>query len=347
MTASPLRATFGRQHEKEGTGLRPARSIIGLAVLILSLALGLSACKEDQTWRRSFSSDGGSEVGQIRPASHTVSDRQRERRRVRRDRPRRRAGRGGGDLLPHFGDYAVHETGFSTTRFKSAHGMLTVEIVNDCGDWTLQEKWDLDLRDQAGESHLSNLLYRASEVRSANKFVFAYSRDHLGERTDFIGDVLWVDGGFVARFQVPEIPDQILPPDLVFPIDHLRLVLSEARRERSTFETIVFDGGNELPYRAVTTISLPLRPDTSNPRVVAARTELDRKTSDRLPDGRHWPIRIDYFPLNDPYAPPVFTREFLLHESGIVLSFHFDYGDIQLDARLKNLDIREAISCAG
>lgn len=327
--------------------MRPARSTIGFAALTLLLGLGLSACVEDQRWSRSARSEDGKQASQIRPASQTVSDRQRERRRDRRDRTSRRTGRGGGALLPHFADYAVHETGFSTTRFKRAHGMLTIELIDDCGDWTLQEKWDLNLRDQADQSHPSNLLYRASEVRSASKFVFAYSRDHLGERTDFIGDVLEIDGGFMARFREPEIPDLFLPPDLVFPIDHLRQILSEARRQGTGFETMVFDGGNNFPYRAVTTISQPLRADDPNPRVVAARTELDGQTSDRLPNGRNWPVRIDYFPEGDAYAPPVFTREFLLHENGVILSFHFDYGDIQMDARLKTLDIRKAKPCPG
>ena len=328
--------------------MRPARSIIGLAIVTLILVLGLSACREGGSRSQSVHSGDGDRIGQIRPASRTVSDRQRERRRTRRDSSRRRFGGDGGELLPHFGDYAVHETGFSTARFKRAHGTLTVELIDDCGDWTLQEKWDLNLHDQADRIYPSNLLYRASEVRSADKFVFAYSRDHLGERTDFIGDVLEIEGGFMARFQAPEsAPDMFLPSDLVFPVTHLRRILSEARRERTTFETIVFDGGNEFAYRAVTTIGQSLRADDSNPRVVAARTELDRKTSDRLPDGRHWPVRTDYLSLDDDHAPPIFTREFLLHESGIVLSFHFDYGDLQMDARLKTLDIRRARPCPG
>lgn len=325
--------------------MRPARSIIGLAVLILSISFGLAACREDKAWGRSVGSGDGDSVSQIRPASRTASDRQRERRRERRDRTSRRTGRSSANLLPHFADYAVHETGFSTTRFKRAHGGLTVELVDDCGDWTLQEKWDLDLQDQEDASHRSNLLYRASEIRSAGKFVFAYSRDHLGERTDFIGDVLEIDGGYLARFQVPEIADLFLPDDLTFPVAHLRQTLSEARRGQTTFETTVFDGGNEFSYRAVTTISRQRRADDRNPRVALARTELDQQTSDRLPDGRHWPVRIEYFPLDDAHAAPVFVREFLLHETGIVLSFHFDYGDVQMDARLKTLDIREAKTC--
>ncbi|MGI9507902.1 MAG: EipB family protein, partial [Geminicoccaceae bacterium] len=238
-----------------------------------------------------------------------------------------------------------HEAGFSTTRFKNAHGTFTIELIDDCNDWTLQEKWDLKLNDQAGKPEPSNLLYRGSEVKSAGKFVFAYSRNHLGELTDYIGDVVDVGGDFMARFQTPRISERLLSPDVVFPITHLHQILSEARRGRTGFEATVFDGANAITYRAVTSIGRPLRSDDTNPRVVAARTELDRKNSDRLPDGRQWPIRIDYFPLGDNYAPPVFSREILLHENGIILSFHFDYVDIRLEARLKTLDIREPKAC--
>ena len=325
--------------------MRPAGSIIARAMFLVFLSVGVAA---DEQWDASGEAlQGDAEVGpiEIRLASQTVSDRQRTRRRASRDRARRRFVRGDTELLPHFGDYTLHEKGFSTARFKSARGVFTVELIDHCGDWTLQEKWDLELKDQAGISHHSNLLYRASEGRAADRFVFAYSNDHMGKRTDFIGDVVEVDRGYLAHFREPPRNDVFLPSDLVFPVAHLRQILSEARRQRRGFEAITFDGGNDFAYRAVTTISQPLLDDDQRADVVTSRTDLDPKTSDRLPDGRYWPVRVDYFPLDDAYAPPVFTREFLLHENGIILSFQFDYGDLQMEARLKNLDIREAASC--
>jgi hypothetical protein len=334
---------------KEGTGVRPAGFIVAKAMLLLLFSVGVAAGeKEDasgNTILDAMQGEDGAGQLEIRPASQTVSDRQRERRRASRDRARRRFIRGGAELLPHFGDYTVHEKSFSTSRFKSAHGLFTVELINHCDDWTLQEKWDLQLKDQAGKAHHSNLLYRASEGRSGDRFVFAYSNDHRGRRTDFIGDVVEVDDGYLARFREPARSDIFLPPDLVFPVTHLRQILSEARRQRGGFEAITFDGGNDFAYRAVATINQPLRDDEPGANVIATRTDLDPKTSDRLPDGRYWPVRVEYFPMDDVYAPPVFTREFLLHENGIILSFVFDYGDLQMEARLKNLDIREATSC--
>ena len=330
--------------------VRLARSCFVLALLFAAQSLGLPADAAGLDVPRS-SIIGGDIKDDRQDWQHQnwqlaqLSDRQRERDRARRDRTQRRFLRGGAEILPHFADYTIHETGFATTRFASAHGVLTVELVNDCGDWTLQEKLDLDLKDEAKQAFPSDLLYRASEVRSADRFVFAYSRQHLDERLDFIGDVIPIDGGQIVRFQEPETEDVVLPAEVNFPITHWRQVLAAARRDNAGFEAVVFDGGNNFAYRAVTTVGHSLRDDDPNPRVVTARTELDPRTSDRLPDGRSWPVRIDYFPLDDDFAPPVLVREFLLHESGIVLSFHFDYGDIQMDARLKNLDIREARTC--
>ncbi len=330
---------------KGGTGVRPSRLIIAQAMLLVALSSGAAADGYDGAGAPGDALGGDRGQVEIRPASQSVSDRQRERRRASRDRARRRFVRGGAELLPHFGDYIVREKGFSTSRFRSAHGLFTVELIDHCGDWTLQEKWDLELKDQTELSHHSNLLYRASEAKVGDRFVFAYSNDHMGQRTDFIGDVVEVDRGYIARFREPARNDVFLPPDLVFPITHLRQILAQARRRSSGFESIVFDGGNDFAYRAVTTISQPLPDDDGRGNVVGSRIDLDPKTSDRLPDGLYWPVRVEYFPVDDAFAPPVFTREFLLHENGIILSFHVDYGDLQMEARLKNLDIREAVPC--
>ncbi len=320
--------------------MRRARPLIGLALSTLLLG----ACDEQGVGGGSTIGAKAGNVDFVRSASRDV-ERRGVSRTERRDRTSRRFGRGSTELLPHLGDYVVHESGFATARFKSAQGELTINIENDCGDWTLQETWDLRLTDQAGQSHRSNLIYRISEIASVDRVKFAYSRHHLGEDTDFIGDVLPIDGGFLASFTEPRIADLVLEPEIVFPVTHLRQVLAAARRQQGDFETLVFDGGNRFPYRAVATIGRDRRQDDRNPRVVAARTELDDQTSDRLPRGRHWPVRVDYFPPDDAYAPAIFTREFLLHESGIVLAFHFDYGDVQLDARLKTLDIHDEPDC--
>jgi hypothetical protein len=333
-------------NSSETIGVRPARVLLALALLTASLAL--VACDEQGEVSASTARDL---VDPLKRAQHaantyrTLRDIAGDRTRVRRDRSSRRLGRSGADLLPHRGDYAIHESGFATARFMSAHGVLSLSLVDDCNDWTLQEKWDVEFLDQAKRVHRSNLLYRASEKPSANRFIFAYSQEHLGERSDFIGDALPVDGGYLASFSEPEIAALYLPADVVFPITHLRQVLAAARRQRDGFQATVFDGGNAIAYRAETVIGRPLRSNDDNPRIKAARAELDEKTSDRLPDGRTWPVTVDYFPLDDPYAPPVFTRSFVLHESGVIISHHVDYGDLQVDARLKNLDILEPADC--
>ena len=241
----------------------------------------------------------------------------------------------------------VQVSGYSTGRFTQASGTLTIDLIESCDDWTLQEKLDVMLQDQAKKTHRSNLLYRATETASSNRFTFAYSRDHLGVREDFIGDAVPIDGGMLATFIEPRTADLVLPTDVVFPITHLRQVLAAGRRGRDGLETIVFDGANDIAYRAVTTIGAPLRANDSNPRVADARRTLDRLNSDQLPRGRTWPVTISFFPLDDAYAPPVLVRELLLHESGIIVGLHFDYGDFQMDAGLRFLDIQEPVdACA-
>ncbi len=318
-------------------------------VLVLAAVIPLTlvtACDDQGSIGNTIRSQANDRVDSLQRGAERVSDRLRSRRNTRREpRGERRAGRSRGDLLPHRGDYVIEVSGYSSARFASAQGTLTIDVINDCDDWTLQEKLDVVLKDQQTKPFHSNLLYRATEKASADRFVFAYSREHLGEREDFIGDALPDDDGFAVRFIEPKIADLALPGEVIYPISHFRQVLASARRQRGRSETIVFDGGNAIAYKAVTEIGKPLRADDDNPRVVAARTMLERETSDRLPPGKTWPVTISYFPYGDPYAPPVYIRDLLLHETGIIIGLHFDYGDLQMEASLANLDILRPKLC--
>lgn len=321
---------------------RPIQLAIALAALVF-----MAACDEQGSFGNSVRSQTGGGIDPLRRSAERAGDRLRSRRDGGSSRRgTSRGGRSRGDILPHRGDYIIEVSGYSNANFANALGTLTIEMIDDCGDWTLQEKLDVTLIDQARQTYKSNLLYRATEKASADRFVFAYSRDHLGEREDYIGQARPVPGGFLASFMEPEITDLMLPGEVVYPVSHFRQVLANAKRRRGRSETIVFDGGNAIPYLTVTEVGRPLRPDDDNPRVAAAREMLERKTSDRLPAGNTWPVTTAYYPINDTYAPPIFTRDYLLHESGVIIGLHFDYGDLQMDASLANLDIQRPKRCA-
>ncbi len=322
---------------------RPLRAVIGWASVMPAMA-------EPAGLLKMLGSIGNRLYSQTSDRVGSPVDHYRERLRARRDgqrqsRGERRRSRGRSDLLPHRGDYIIEVSNFSSSRFIAAQGTLTIDMVNDCDDWTLQEKLDLELQDQERQSYHSSLLYRGTEKASSNQFVFAYSRDHLGDREDFIGDARPAGDGSTVRFMEPKTVDLVLGRDVTYPISHFREVLASAKRQRNSEEATVFDGGNVVAYRAVTNIGQPLRSVDENPRVVAARSMLEKNSADRMPAGRTWPVTINYFPLDDAYAPAVFTRDFLLHESGVILGLHFDYGDLQMQATLANLDILEPESC--
>ncbi|MGI9437329.1 MAG: EipB family protein [Geminicoccaceae bacterium] len=276
----------------------------------------------------------------------TVTQRPRVPRGARRDRNTSRRSERGSDLMAHRGDYVVEVSGYTTERFIDAQGTLTMDLINDCNDWTLQEKVDVSLKDQEKQPHRISLLYRVSEKTSSNRFTFAYSRAHLLEREDFIGDAIPIQEGYLASFQEPRTADLVLPGGTIYPITLRRQMIAAAKRGRSGFQTIVFDGAIDIVYLADASIGRPVGDDDNNPRVADTRAMLSRKTSDRLPVGRTWPVTVRFFPYGDEYAPPVLVREFLLHESGIIVGLHFDLGDLQVNASLANLDIFDPDGCS-
>ena len=331
--------------------MRPVRLIIVTSVLFLTLPLSLRDAPTSGGQGAAAGAPGliGEALGQ------SFGERLRERRSTRRDRTSRRFSRGAADLVPHLADYVIHESGFVTGRFLAAQGQLTVDLTRHCQDWTLQESWAFTFRDQAGRGHDSDLLYRFTEAEAPSPSIFRYSRKHLEEPEELIyGKVLPDDLGFTVVFTEPKepgntggkTPELLLSNDIIFPVTHLREVIASAKRGRRELEAKVFDGGNLLPYRAVTRIGDSIRfRDEDARQILTAETELDIQTTDRLPSGRLWPIVTEYFPPNDAYAPPVFKRDLLLHESGIMINFHLDFGDLRMKGKLKNLDRHEPQPC--
>jgi hypothetical protein len=268
--------------------------------------------------------------------------------RIRRDSPWRQGlgrGRAADTVLPHRGLYLVDITGYDTARFTDARGTLVIELAQHCNAWTLVEDLDITLSQDGHKAGRSKLIYNGVENHVSGEFTFAYARDHLGERVDFKGHAADLGPARLATFIAPPVADLEMPSGTVHPITHLRQVIAAAQRGEEQFQALVFDGANVVAYDAVAQIDPAVPTDKVNPMVRAVRELLDKHSPDQLPQGRIWPIDIDYFPANDQYARPVVRRETLMHETGITLALHLDFGDFRMDAKLAHLDVQEAPDC--
>lgn len=250
-----------------------------------------------------------------------------------------------GDLLAHQADYVVEPSGYLTPSFDSAQGTLQIDLVKSCQDWTLQERLTVHLERPSGGRPESSVLYRGTEQLDEQRFSFAYSRRHPDNDADVIGQVKQEGRVLAASFQAPQSQVIDLPRQTVFPVQHLRQLIGAARRGRRELVTIVFDGANLDAYRALARISQPVEANPDDPKVPDIDRLLAQTRSDSLPRGRIYPIHIDYFPVADPAAAPLLQRDMLLHESGVIIGMHIDFGDLRMDATLAHLSRQSPPDC--
>jgi hypothetical protein len=253
------------------------------------------------------------------------------------------AARGGG-LLAHRASYVVEPSGYRTPIYDFAEGTLQIDLIEDCDGWTLQERLTVDLAKPEGGVPQSSILYRATE-QAEQRLTFSYSRRQPGDEADVIGEVYPEGRLLFANFTAPQRGEIDLPQGTIFPISHLRQVVAAARRGRPELDEIVFDGANLEPYRAHTVIRAPVRPSDDDPRLPDIERLLDRTGSDVLPRGRIFPVHIAYYSILEPFAPPVLEREMLLHESGVIVGMHIDFGDLRMDAKLAHLERQGPVDC--
>jgi EipB-like len=131
-----------------------------------------------------------------------------------------------------------------------------------------------------------------------------------------------------------------IPADVVFPSEHLKEIIRAARQGQATYAVKVFDGSDEgkQVYDTLTVIGA---------RMAAAGDSLEPALkTDMFAAMARWPVKISYFKQNTADSTPAYSVSFEMFDNGITRAVKMDYNDFTLDAKLTDLKIHPASTCA-
>jgi hypothetical protein len=133
---------------------------------------------------------------------------------------------------------------------------------------------------------------------------------------------------------------------VVFPTEHMRLLIEAAHAGKSLLEVDVYDG-SESGQKIYHSLS-----------VIGHRIEADKKPDDAAEEKdsltglARWPVTISYFDKNDKKAEdqpseqtPVYAISFEMYENGISRSLRLDYGDFVIDGKMSSLEVKKTKAC--
>jgi hypothetical protein len=251
------------------------------------------------------------------------------------------------DLAPHI---AIYDLTLKSSRGKRALESVRGRIVYDfsgssCEGYALQFRQVTELDSGEGKVALSDLRTTTWEEAGGKSFRFK-SQNYMDQQQ--IGEV---DGsadrekaGVAVKLSKPE-KKKFDAGGVVFPTEHMRLLIEAAAAGKSLLEVDVYDGSEsgQKIYHSLSVIGHRIEPE---------KKVDDAADKDSLTGLARWPVTISYFDKNDKKADdqpseqtPVYAISFEMYENGISRALRLDYGDFVIDGKMSSLEVKKAKAC--
>jgi hypothetical protein len=237
-------------------------------------------------------------------------------------------------LAPHVARYAL--TLHPSSRggeVAALRGRLEVRFAASCDGWELIQSLGFRMLGQDGATleHLAHLT--AFEERNGSGFVFNMRTWEDRELVEALAGTARRETGMVRlRYAQPEERVEELPPDTVFPAQHVRALLAAARAGERVVMRTVFDGSSEdNPFQVSTAIGPRRGASADAPPALAGRAS--------------WPLRLAYFDLDAVEPRADFEMSVTLFDNGVAGDMVYDYGDFAIDVRLEEVELLPLPGC--
>lgn len=228
-----------------------------------------------------------------------------------------------------------------STGINGADGRMTIEWMDVCQGYTLNQRIVTQLGFREGENMTTDLRVSTWESHSGTDFRFSFHNYVNGEPAEVSqGKANRAnDGSGQATYEWPYGKEAHFPPGTVFPTTHGLELVRAARVGQRSLTRIIFDGAPDgALYRAVAYIGEKRRAER-----VAARGDTRWKQSlDKL---ESWPVIVSYYRVGDSGEVPEYEVSYRMYENGIADHLLLDYGDMVFQANISALNIFDRPAC--
>lgn len=249
-------------------------------------------------------------------------------------------------LVPHRAVYDLKLLRSQGRRpVEAVRGRILYDFAgSSCEGYALRFRQVSELDSGEGKVTLSDLRATTWEDGAANNFRFA-SQNFLDSRAvDTVdGRAERKAGGVSVTLTKPTEKNVGLDRKIIFPAEHMRLIIEAALEGKTLLELPVYDGSEtgEKVFNTLTVIGHEIS-HTAKPL-----TDASAKIP-ALANLRRWPVTISYFDKagnKGGEQMPAYAIGFELFENGISRALSLDYGDFVISGEMNQLDVNDATPC--
>jgi len=251
-------------------------------------------------------------------------------------------------FAPHVAIYDLKLTNSRGKRLlESARGRIVYDFSgNSCEGYALQFRQVTELDSGEGKVTLSDLRTTTWEEGAGKSFRFK-SQNYMDDKkiSDVDGRADLAKDKLAVKLSRPA-DKKFEAGRVVFPTEHMRLLIEAARTGKNLLEIAVYDGSEsgEKIYQSLSVIGKRIEPDQKLEDAAAGK--------DALAGLARWPVTISYFDKNEKKSSeepseqtPIYAISFEMYENGISRALRLDYGDFVIDGTMSSLEIKTAKAC--
>ncbi|MEE3206899.1 MAG: DUF1849 family protein, partial [Pseudomonadota bacterium] len=205
------------------------------------------------------------------------------------------------------------------------------------------QKINVTLTDMNGSAVNSEINIIGLESKDGKEYEFDFVSRFNGIITaKYVGSADRNEKSGGVSYSIPSGKYSLLPSNVIFPMNHLVMLIEAAIAGKKTLNRIVFDGGSYDGSFEVNAL-IGTRKNGSK-KFNFSTKNLEAYTLDFI-DKNYWPIRQGFFSLKKESIVPEHEVTLYLNKDGVVLGFLLDQDDFSLVAMMKEIEIFEKSPC--
>ncbi|MCX7325483.1 MAG: cell envelope integrity EipB family protein [Hyphomicrobiales bacterium] len=247
-------------------------------------------------------------------------------------------------LSPHRAVYDLKlDTSKPSRSVDAATGRIAFDFTGDaCDGYSLSFRQVTVI--ESAETGSRQIDVRTSNFEDGEAKLFRFKTQsavggRMDDRVDGVAEQR--DGGYRVQLSQPKRDRYDFASDVIFPSEHLKRIVTAARRGDTTLNVKVYDGSDDgkQVYDTFAVMGRRMEPGPLEGLEDAVRKPDMQRVA-------RWPVSISYFKSGSGEVTPSYAISFDLFENGVTRALVLDYKDFRMTGALVRLDLMPASACA-
>ncbi|CAO4842614.1 MAG: hypothetical protein FADNKDHG_00275 [Holosporales bacterium] len=225
-------------------------------------------------------------------------------------------------ITPHTASYQITLLKNDNPDIENVVGTLVI-VLKESNGIVSEQHAVLKIRYADGAEDEHETFLASWEAKDGGQYHFSLkTRQNSEDETSVRGVAQISEACGNVEYQVPEGQKVALPKKTLFPMQHLKLLLTQALNGQRTNSSIVFDGSNEsfVPIDVESAIQ-PVTPKLN----IKGNCEVDFKKA--------YLMQMAVYEQSDKDMDPVYITSQVVQKDGIIISMDMDFPEIGFTTR--------------